>query len=107
MMSPALGLAGSVAVSQKPPSPSGVSPVTPCSVRLLATATDPANPNAGDIIDYRHGTFTSQPAPAPHGYTGAASGIVAVPGTGSFWAAGMLTAVKGGTSETDILRYSP
>ena len=71
------------------------------------TATDPANPNAGDIIDYRHGTFTSQPAPAPHGYTGAASGIVAVPGTGSFWAAGMLTAVKGGTSETDILRYSP
>ena len=71
------------------------------------TATDPANPNAGDIIDYRHGTFTSQPAPAPHGYTGTASGIVAVPGTGSVWAAGMLTAVKGGTSETDILRYSP
>jgi hypothetical protein len=71
------------------------------------TATDPANPAAGDIIDYRHQTFTSQPTPAPHGYTGTASGIVAVPGTGSFWATGMLTAVKGGTSKTDILRYSP
>jgi len=71
------------------------------------TATAPANPAAGDIIDYRHGTFTSQPAPAPHGYTGTASGIVAVPGTGSFWATGTLTAVKGGTDETDILRYSP
>ena len=71
------------------------------------TATDPANPAAGDIIDYRHGTFTSQPAPAPHGYTGTASGIVAVPGTGSFWAAGMLTAIQGGAAETDVLRYSP
>ena len=26
------------------------------------TATDPANPSASDIIDYRNGTFTSQPA---------------------------------------------
>lgn len=74
---------------------------------LWLTATDPANPQAGDIIDYRHGTFTSQPAPVPRGYTGTASGIVAVPGTGSFWATGTLTAVKNGTSETDILRDSP
>jgi len=69
------------------------------------TATDPANPNAGDILDYRRGTFTSKPAPALHSYTGTASGIVAVPGTGSFWATGMLTPVKVGASDTDILRY--
>ena len=74
---------------------------------MMSLATDPASPQASDIIDYRHGTFTSQPAPAPHGYTGTASDIVAVPGTGSFWATGMLTAVKNGTSETDILRYTP
>lgn len=71
------------------------------------TAADPANPNAGEIIDYRHGAFTSQPAPAPHGYTGTASGIVAVPGTGCFWATGTLIPVNAGTGETDILRYTP
>jgi hypothetical protein len=71
------------------------------------TTTDPANPGAGDIADYRNGTFTSQPAPARPGYTGSAAGIVAVPGTGSFWATGTLTAVKGGTTQTDILRYTP
>jgi hypothetical protein len=71
------------------------------------TATGPAGPGAGDIIDYRNGTFTSQPAPAPQGYTSTASGIVTVPGTSSSWATGMLTPVKAGTSETDILRYTP
>jgi hypothetical protein len=71
------------------------------------TAADPARPQAGDIIDYRNGTFTSQPAPARPGETGAASGIVAVPGTASGWAAGTLTAVKGGTWQDDILRYTP
>ena len=71
------------------------------------TATDPARSTAGDIVDYRDGRFTSQPAPEQPGYAGSATGIVAVPGTGSFWATGMLTTVKGGTSETDILRYSP
>jgi hypothetical protein len=71
------------------------------------TTTDPANPGTGDIADYRNGTFTSQPAPARPGYTGSATGIVAVPGTGSFWATGTLTAVKVGTTETDILRYTP
>ena len=71
------------------------------------TATDPANPAAGIIADYRDGTFTSLPAPARPGYTGTASGIVAVPGTGSFWAAGTLTPVKGGAYQTVILRYTP
>ena len=65
-----------------------------------------STPEAGDIIDYRDGTFTSQPAPARPGDTGSASGIVAVPGTGSYWATGTLTAIKGGTSEADILRYT-
>jgi len=31
------------------------------------TTTDPANPEAGDIVDYRDGIFTSRPAPAPPG----------------------------------------
>ena len=70
------------------------------------TATDPVHPEAGDIIDYRDGTFTSQPVPGRPGDTGSASGIVAVPGTGSYWATGTLTAIKGGTSEADILRYT-
>ncbi len=71
------------------------------------TATDPANPNASDIVDYRDATFISQPAPAQQGYAGSASGIVAVPGAGSWWATGMLAAVKGGSIKTDILRYTP
>jgi hypothetical protein len=71
------------------------------------TATDPAKPGTGEIIDYRNGSFTSQPAPAPPGYTGSASGIVAVPGAGSFWATGILAPVKAGPAETDILRYTP
>jgi hypothetical protein len=71
------------------------------------TAADPAHPQAGDIIDYRDGAFTSQPAPARPGDAGAASGIVAVPGTGSFWATGTLTAVRGDASQADILRYTP
>jgi len=71
------------------------------------TAADPAHPGSGDIIDFRNGTFTSQPAPARPGYHGSASGIVAVPGTGSSWATGTLTPVRGGAAETDILRYTP
>jgi hypothetical protein len=71
------------------------------------TATNPANPSASDIIDYRNGTFTSQPAPSRQGYTSSISGIFAVPGTGSSWATGMLAPVKAGTSKTDILRYAP
>jgi hypothetical protein len=69
------------------------------------TATAPASPNASDIVDYRDGTFTSQPAPTRPGYTGSAAGIIAVPGTGSFWATGTLTPSHAGSDETDILRY--
>ncbi len=71
------------------------------------TTTDPANDEAGDIVDYRDGTFTSQPVPAPPGYTGTAGGIVAVPGTGSFWAEGTMREDNGDNYETDILRYTP
>jgi hypothetical protein len=74
---------------------------------LWLTTADPANPGAGDIVHYRDGTFTSRPAPARPGYTGSAGGVVAVPGTGSFWATGLLTAIGGGTSDSDILRYAP
>jgi hypothetical protein len=51
-----------------------------------------------DITDYRHGTFTSQPAPGHDGY---ATSIAAAPGTNSFWATGRLSAGN------DILRYIP
>jgi hypothetical protein len=51
-----------------------------------------------DITDYRHGTFTSQPAPGHDGY---ATSIVAAPGTNSFWATGRFSAGN------DILRYVP
>ena len=61
----------------------------------------------GDIVDYRHGTFTSQPAPARPGYTGTAAGIVAVPGTGSFWATGTMREDNGANYETDMLQYIP
>jgi hypothetical protein len=71
------------------------------------TTTDPANDEAGDIVDYRDGTVTSQPVPAPPGYTGTASDIVAVPGTGSFWAAGTMREDNGDNYETDILQYTP
>jgi hypothetical protein len=88
--------------------PRGVTGLTPDGHGgFWLTATDPASAAAGDVIDYRHGTFTSQPVPAPRGCTGTADGIVAVPGTGSFWATGMLTAVNEGTAKTDILRYNP
>jgi hypothetical protein len=71
------------------------------------TASDPANARGGLIVDYRHGHFTSQRAPGQPGYAGSASGIVRVPGTGSFWATGSLDSDKGsGNFESDILRYS-
>ena len=41
------------------------------------------------------------------GDTGSASSVVAVPGTGSLWAAGTLTAIRSGTTDSDILRYTP
>jgi hypothetical protein len=66
-----------------------------------------SNPGGGNIIDYRNGTFTSQSAPSQHGYLGSASGIIAVPGSATFWATGELTAVKGGAFLTDILRFAP
>jgi len=71
------------------------------------TATDPARSTAGDIVDYRDGRFTSQRAPAQPGYAGSATGIFAGPGTGSFWATGMLLPLKTGNFKTDILRYLP
>jgi hypothetical protein len=71
------------------------------------TTTDPANDEAGDIVDYRNGTFTSQPVPAPPGYTGTATDIVAVPGTGSFWAEGTMREDNGDNYETDLLHYNP
>lgn len=73
------------------------------------TATDPAqaHSNGSDIIDFRSGRFITQRAPAQAGYAGSASGIVGVPGTGSFWATGMLTPLKSGGFKTDILRYIP
>jgi hypothetical protein len=73
------------------------------------TATRPASSSASDIIDYRNGTFTSQPAPSRPGCTSSVSGIFAVPGTGSAWATGTLTPAKArtGTPKTDILRYTP
>ncbi len=72
------------------------------------TATDPAHAgaNASDIIDFRHGRFTAQPAPAQPGYAGSASGIAGVPGTSSLWATGMLIPLKRGGFKTDILRYT-
>jgi hypothetical protein len=73
----------------------------------LWLTTDPAGSGAGDIIHYRNGTFTSRPAPGRPGYAGSAGRVVAVPGTGSFWATGMLTAIRGGTIDSDILRYTP
>jgi hypothetical protein len=85
----------------------GVTGITRDGHSGLWLTTDPASPGAGAIIHDRNGTFTSQPAPARPGYTGSARGVVAVPGTGSFWAAGMLTAIKGGTSDSDVLRYTP
>ncbi|MGH3396975.1 MAG: hypothetical protein ACRDPO_20025 [Streptosporangiaceae bacterium] len=71
------------------------------------TATDPARSTASDIIDYRRGRFTSHRAPAQPGYAGSATGIVGVPGTGSFWATGTLLPLKAGNNKTDILRYLP
>jgi hypothetical protein len=71
------------------------------------TGTSSANPNEGEMIDYRNGTFTSQPAPTEPGYFGSASGIVAVPGTGSFWATETLIPVKTGGDESAVLRYTP
>jgi hypothetical protein len=71
------------------------------------TATDPADPTASDIVDYRHGIFVSHPAPARRGYADAVSGIVAIPGTSSFWAAGRLIPTGTGRQETAILRYEP
>jgi hypothetical protein len=71
------------------------------------TSTDPANGDIGHIIDVRTGVFTVRPAPVRAGYTGTASGIVAVPGTGSFWATGRLTPIRNGRPQTDILRYTP
>jgi hypothetical protein len=71
------------------------------------TATSRANSNATDIVDYRHGTFTSYPAPAPRGYVDSVSGITAIPGTGSFWATGLLTSRKGDNQQTAILRFDP
>lgn len=58
-------------------------------------------------VDYRHGTFTSYPAPAPRGYADSVSGIAAIPRTGSYWAIGLLTSSKGGRPQTAILRYDP
>jgi hypothetical protein len=74
---------------------------------LWLTATHPASPSASDIIDYRNGIFTSQPAPSRQGYTSSVDGIFAVPGTGASWATGTLTPVKAGNPKTDILRYTP
>ena len=73
------------------------------------TTTDPAlaHSNGSVIIDFRNGRFTTQRAPAQAGYAGSASGIVRVPGTGSYWATGMLTPLKSGGFKTDILRYIP
>jgi hypothetical protein len=61
----------------------------------------------GSIIDYRNGTFSSQPAPGLPGYAGYAFGIVAVPGTGSYWAMDGLTPLKTGLVKAGILRYTP
>jgi len=71
------------------------------------TSVNPANSNAGYIVDYRHGTFTTRPAPTLPGYVDAAFGITAVPGTGSFWAIGALVTRKNGPDESAILRYVP
>lgn len=71
------------------------------------TATDPARSTASDIIDYRHGRFASRRAPTQPGDAGSATGIVGVPGTGSFWATGTLLPLKAGNNKTDILRYLP
>jgi hypothetical protein len=71
------------------------------------TSADPANSNAGYIVDYRHGTFTTQAAPTLPGYVDAPFGITAVPGTGSFWAIGTLVLRKNGTGESALLRYVP
>jgi hypothetical protein len=62
---------------------------------------------ASDLVDYRHGRLTSQPAPAPKGYADLVSGIAAIPGTRSLWAAATLIPVGTGTQKAAILRYDP
>jgi hypothetical protein len=63
--------------------------------------------SASDLVDYRHGRFTSRPAPAPKGYTDLVSGIAAIPGTGSLWAAATLIPLGTDTQQAAILRYDP
>ena len=75
--------------------------------RLLADGHQSGALHRGRHRRLPHGRFTSQRAPAQPGYAGSATGIVAVPGTGSFWATGMLPPLKTGDFKTDILRYVP
>jgi hypothetical protein len=74
---------------------------------FLLSAVDQALGSKGYIVDYRNGAFTTEPVPALPGYTGAAFGIVAVPGTGSYWAIDGLTPVKTSGVKAGILRYTP
>ncbi|HEV2376128.1 MAG TPA: hypothetical protein VGS19_28660 [Streptosporangiaceae bacterium] len=72
------------------------------------SASDPTHPrSASDIIDYRDGTFTSQPAPAVRGYRGSVTGIAGVPGSATSWAWGQLNPDNGGSYQGDISRYTP
>jgi hypothetical protein len=71
------------------------------------TWTSAAHYTQGYITDYRDGVFTTEPVPAPSGYTGTATGVSCVPGSRSCWATGTLYSTGSAGRKTDILRDIP